>query len=157
MSVKFTALATAAAAALAASPAWAHDDATHAPKSTKSAQPALVKVTSVGAAMTVVRDAETGQLRAPTADEIDALVMAARVPTLAARVSAAPTSPSFATASGAAGLHLGEEAFSFSVARRNLDGSVSEVCVTGAGSARKALAAPRLATAASPLKELPNE
>jgi hypothetical protein len=54
-------------------------------------------------------------------------------------------------------LHLGEDAFAYSVARRNLDGSLTEVCVTGAQAAQKELAAPRLATSTSPLKELPNE
>lgn len=155
MSVKLTVLATAAIAALAASPAWAHDDATAASKNI--AQPTVVKVTSVAAAMTVVRDAETGQLRAPTADEIQALMASARVAPLAAQIGVAPASRTFSSASNGAGLHLGEEAFSFSVARRNLNGSLTEVCVTGADAARQALAVPRRATATSPLKDLPNE
>jgi hypothetical protein len=154
MSMKLRALASAGAAALAVAPAWAHDDAALAPPQAQAAQ---VKIVSAANSMTVVRDAQTGKLRAPTADELQALLATARAPAQAARTRANPAAAAFRSASGGAGLHLGEDAFAYSVARRNLDGSLTEVCVTGAQAAQKELAAPRLATSTSPLKELPNE
>jgi hypothetical protein len=157
MSMKLTALASAGAAALAVSPAWAHDDAVPAPQKAPVVQAAQVKVVTAANSMTVVRDAQTGKLRAPTADEIESLLMNARTPAHAARSRTNTAPATFRSASGGAGLHLGEDAFAYSVARRNLDGSLTEVCVTGAQAAQKELAAPRLATSTSPLKELPNE
>ena len=157
MSLKLNALAT-AVVALATAPVWACDDAVQATQGAQPAQAATVKVTTAANALIVVRDAQSGKLRAPTAEEIDALVMAARSsPQAGARASIGLTSRAFTTASGAAGLHLGEDAFSFSVARRNPDGSLSEVCVTGPQAAEKALAAARLPKPTSASKELPNE
>jgi hypothetical protein len=158
MSVKFTVLAT-ASVALAALPAWAQDDKPVAPKNDKNTESAVVKVTSAGAAITVVRDAFTGELRAPTADEINYMIEAARAPdesSAADTPSEAAAEPrAFTTEDGAAGIHLGEAAFSLSIARRNPDESLSAVCVTGKVAAHKALASP--VSTINTSKELPNE
>ena len=157
MSLKLNALAT-AVVALSTATVWACDDAVQATQGAQPAQAAAVKVTTAANALVVVRDAQSGKLRAPTAEEVDALVMAARsAPQASARAGVGQTSRPFTTASGAAGLHLGEDAFAYSVARRNLDGSLSEVCVTGPQAAEKALSAARVPKSTSARKELPNE
>lgn len=77
-------------------------------------------------AMTVVRDAETGKLRAPTAAEMVALSQA----TAGRRVRAAAGVPlTKYHSSGAKGMRLTEEMLSTSVAVRNDDGSLDKQCL----------------------------
>lgn len=91
--------------------------------------------------MTVVRDAETGQLRAPTAAEISALQLRA------ARTSTLRTGPTATTqqkfhASGARGVRLTDAFMSQSVAVRRADGTVDATCVHTQDAADAALRAP---------------
>ncbi len=136
--------------ALSASCAAAHDDAA-APTGTDavktSAAPARVVMTTA-AALVAVRDPETGELRAPTAEEAQALTGSIRFSSFARSAVAAPRV--FATPGGARGLTLGEDTFGFSVARKDGRGKVVEECVTGAVAASEFLAG-------KPAKELPNE
>ncbi|QGZ37899.1 putative secreted protein with PEP-CTERM sorting signal [Pseudoduganella flava] len=81
--------------------------------------------------MVVVRDAESGQLRAPTPAEYRKLVpqaAAAREANLARGVSKAPQV--VVNKHGARSLNVEHKAV-YSVLTRNADGSVTEACVTG--------------------------
>lgn len=91
------------------------------------------------AAQTVVRDAESGQLRAPNAEEAQALRGAAPE-RRALRSLAAPSQRKLAH--GAVSAELDESTLMYSVARRNADGSVSRACVQGEEHAQQALNKP---------------
>lgn len=78
----------------------------------------------------VVRDAETGQLRVPTADEMAALA-SKRSKLSATRISASQVPLPKVHASGARGARLTDEMASYSVAVRRPDGSISMQCVQG--------------------------
>ena len=100
--------------------------------------------------MTVVRDAATGKMRPPTADEHAALSQATKAKNLKARpAAAAPTLQKFHK-SGAQGARLTDEFMSSSVAVRNADGSISRACVeahaAGDAAAHAAHAAPTSVT-----------
>ncbi len=87
--------------------------------------------------MVVVRDAQTGQLRAPTALEHRAL---APPPSSAMR---APAQPSLVThPGGSRQVRLGERGLVYSVVKRGADGKLVEQCVHGATAADKAVHAP---------------
>lgn len=91
--------------------------------------------------MIVVRDAETGQLRAPTAAEIDALQLkAARNTNLRAALVATPLQKFHR--SGARGLRLTDEFMSQAVAVRRADGTLDQNCVHTKDAAEAALRAP---------------
>jgi len=78
--------------------------------------------------MVVVRDPLTGQLRAPTADELKELH--ARTP--AAAGLAAPRTPVPLTRTdGARGLRLGEKGMVYDVVTRASDGKLTHQCVQG--------------------------
>lgn len=86
--------------------------------------------------MVVVRDPQTGQLRAPTADELKEL--RARTPATAGL--AAPRPP--ATVSrrdGTRGLRLGEQGMVYDVVTRGPDGKLTSECVHGEAGAARAL------------------
>jgi hypothetical protein len=86
--------------------------------------------------MVVVRDPQTGQLRAPTADELKEL--RARTPATAGL--AAPRPP--ATVSrrdGSRGLRLGEQGMVYDVVTRGPDGKLTSECVHGEAGAAHAL------------------
>ena len=86
------------------------------------AQPAFSQ-----SAMTVVRDAETGELRAPTPAEASALQGTSR-----ARAAAAQARPqSVLRPDGTRALDLGERGLVYSVATRGADGKLSRKCVKG--------------------------
>ena len=105
---------------------------------TKSATPSP---TSTADALTVVRDRETGQLRAPTAAEVQNLQRRAEA-LQAARIGAAPpvAEPLLRThASGARSARLTPEFASYSVARKNADGTLDQSCVQGTEAAVKAM------------------
>ncbi len=115
---------------------------------------ALASASAVHAAdpgLTVVRDPDTGLLRAPTADEFKALQAqsirdnagkAAQVQ--AAQVQAAPVA--IQRADGATRLTLGENHMSYAVVTRNADGTLTEQCVTGADTANKIVSGKSVST-----------
>jgi hypothetical protein len=77
-------------------------------------------------AMTVVRDADTGKLRAPTAAEVDAL----RTSTSARRIRASAARPMTKyNANGATGARMTDEMASMAVAVRNDKGGLDMQCV----------------------------
>lgn len=104
------------------------------------------------AGMRAARDAQTGQVRAPTAEESKALDAAAAKVRAAkgnARVGMASgkLNPQAVTyADGTVEQELDESTLSYSVARRNADGTIEMVCVQGKDAAGKALKAPQFAS-----------
>ncbi|WP_158643102.1 choice-of-anchor J family PEP-CTERM protein [Pseudoduganella lurida] len=90
--------------------------------------------------LVVVRDAETGQLRAPTAEEYRALVPKAASAANArmARGVAAPAPQVTITKSGVRKVSVADKAV-YSVVTRAADGSLDEACVTGQAAADKAV------------------
>jgi hypothetical protein len=87
--------------------------------------------------MVVVRDAETGQLRAPTPAEARALAPATRASSMAA-----PAQPAMIThPDGARQVRLGERGMTYSVVTRGADGKLNEQCVQGEVAAEKAIKA----------------
>ena len=95
--------------------ASAHDDA---PTSTTNRQ-------------VVVRDAETGRLRAPTAAELEALdAKASRMAAARANAGQAPVQQK-AHAAGARGARLTDEFMSYAVVTRAADGSLVKQCIEG--------------------------
>lgn len=92
------------------------------------------------AAQTVVRDAETGQLRAPNAEEARALQGNNNQRRALRSTLAAPQQRTLA--SGAVMAELDESTHMYSVARRLPDGSVSRECVQGEDTALHALHKP---------------
>ncbi len=99
--------------------------------------------------MRVVRDTETGQLRGPTPEEFKAMqAQEAQAKRLTRQV--APTAPvSMQHANGAVGVRPTEDTMTYSVIKRNADGTMTTQCVTGAETASKVLKAPQAATAAT--------
>ena len=84
--------------------------------------------------MVVVRDAQTGQLRAPTPAESRAL--APKAPS----AMTARSQPSMVThPSGARQVRLGERGLVYSVVTRDADGKLAEQCVHGAAAADQAV------------------
>ena len=119
------------------------------PKDSKPTAPAAENAGKTAPRMIVVRDPDTGRLRAATAKEIEAL-----------RAAGAGLKPAFATGartttvetlpSGRKRAQLGPEYFRYSVVRKNADGTLSEECVP-ASKVDEALKAP--APAAKPAAE----
>jgi hypothetical protein len=92
--------------------------------------------------MTVVRDAQTGKLRAPTPEESRAL-RALRPPPRPSTLGGPllPSKPKAVTrADGTRAINLGERGLVYAMARRNADGSLSGYCVKDADAAAHALA-----------------
>ena len=87
--------------------------------------------------MIVVRDAQTGQLRAPTAAESRALAPPASASMRAQGQPALVTHPG-----GSRQVRLGERGLVYSVVTRGADGKLREQCVHGAAAAGKAVHAP---------------
>lgn len=87
----------------------------------------------------VVRDAQTGQLRAPTADEMKALTQVRP-----GALKAQPPLSSLVTKNpdGSRRLRLGERGQVFTVVTRGPDGTLAEQCVQGDQAAAQALAQP---------------
>lgn len=87
-----------------------------------------------GDRLVVIRDAETGQLRVPTAAELEAL--GARTNRLAeVRIGATAAPLQKAHANGARGARLTDEFMSYAVVTRAADGSLVKQCVEGAHNA----------------------
>ena len=120
-------LLAAAAAACLPFAAQAHDDAEHAGEANK---------------LIVVRDADTGALRAATAEEAAALAAkpaTGKAPMAAAR-GAITQQPLLKThRSGAQGARLTDAMACYSVAVRRADGSIGTQCVEGKAEAEAAL------------------
>ncbi|MBD8532160.1 MULTISPECIES: post-PEP-CTERM-1 domain-containing protein [unclassified Massilia] len=105
------------------------------------AHPATTQSPGTQSGMIVVRDAQTGQLRAPTAAESRAL---APPPSAAMRAQGqALQQPSVVThPGGSRQVRLGERSLVYSVVKRGADGKLVEQCVEGAAAAEKAVHAP---------------
>lgn len=87
--------------------------------------------------LTVVRDAETGRLRAPTPTEMRALQRTGPA------ALAAPAQPAMVTGpDGRRHVELGERGLVYSVIKRGPDGKLDQQCVQGADGAGRALAQP---------------
>ena len=101
--------------------------------------------------MTVTKDPQTGQLRAPTAEEMEAL-KAKEASTSSARQSlrAAPLTERY-HANGAVSVMLDESFMSYSVVTRNADGSLREDCVVGADAANAIVSGKTKKTAKAPV------
>jgi hypothetical protein len=90
--------------------------------------------TAATSGMKAYRDAETGKLRRPTADDL--LAEAAAAP---ARV-AAPSARITTSANGRRSAQLDESFMSYAVVNRDASGKLDMQCVTGEEQAQKALA-----------------
>lgn len=91
--------------------------------------------------MVVVRDAQTGKMRAPTPDEMKALRAAA--PPNASMSPSRPAQPQLLTRpNGARGVRVGESNLVYDVVTRGADGKLSSQCVQGEGAAQRALTHP---------------
>lgn len=112
-------------------------------------KPARVQNTAVSASVNqiVVRDADTGALRAATPAEAEALATQSRPSQL--RRAAPATMLSRTRADGARGVRLTDESMSFSVMVRQPDGSMAEVCFDSREQAEAAVKASSLATKAA--------
>ncbi len=100
----------------------------------QEAQPARKAPSPQG--MVVVRDADTGQLRAPTPDEARALHPRT---TASAAAQAAPPPRMVTGPGGRRSVKLGERQMVYSVVTRGADGKLEEQCVHGAHAAEHAL------------------
>ncbi len=95
--------------------------------------------------LTVVRDAETGQLRAPTAAELDAMQLRAdRNLSLGTRAATQANLPKV-HGSGARGVRVTDDLVGYSVVVRNADGSLSKRCFESKAAAEAALKRPDFA------------
>lgn len=105
-----------------------------------------------GPGMRIVRDPVTGQLRAPTAEEFQAME-ARELKEKAARAAVAPSAPTAPVevrrADGSVKLMLDESQMTYAVVKRNADGSLAEYCVTGADAAGNVLSGKKTPTAKS--------
>jgi hypothetical protein len=89
--------------------------------------------------MIAVKDADTGQFRAPTAEEAAALS-----PTRAAQTNQVIAAPqTFSAPGGATGVVLDDSTTVYAVATKKADGTVSFGEVTGGANAKKAVTAPK--------------
>ena len=86
--------------------------------------------------MIVVRDPQTGELRAPTAAESRALAPQGPSASISAK-AAAPTAVTHP--GGARQVRLGERSLVYSVVTRGADGKLAEHCVQGEKAADKAV------------------
>lgn len=103
---------------------------------------AAVAAEPVQEGMTVVRDPQTGKLRAPTAAEVRALRAGVLQPSMAPVVPAPPPK-STTRADGTRAINLGERSLVFSVMTRSADGKLAGHCVKGADAAARAVEQPQ--------------
>jgi len=89
------------------------------------------------AGMVVVRDAQTGELRAPTAAEAAALQGHAAQQRRAPGQHVETVGPG-----GSRKVQMGRSALVYSVVTKNADGTLAEQCVNGAQAAQSAIAHP---------------
>jgi len=91
--------------------------------------------------MVVVRDPQTGKMRAPTPEELRAL--RANAPPSSATLTATPQQPHLLSRrDGARGVRLGEKSLVYDVVTRGEDGKLSSQCVQGEAAARGAVEHP---------------
>jgi hypothetical protein len=90
--------------------------------------------------MVVVRDPQTGKMRAPTPEELQALRAKAPPPNAALTTPQAPRELS--RRDGARGVRLGEKSLVYDVVTRGEDGKLSSLCVQGEAAAREAMEHP---------------
>ncbi len=99
--------------------------------------------TAIPAGLKVVRDSVTGQLRAPTSAEAQAMAnqdmaaMKASAKTAVGMVTGTIAPEQTVTSNGAVMLELTEDTMVYSVVQRAADGSMSMQCVTGSDAAKK--------------------
>jgi hypothetical protein len=105
--------------------------------------PVASTVSSTQAGMRTFKDSATGELRGPTPEEMAAV--AAEAPAARTRTI------QFASRNGGVGATLDESFLQYSVVSRQPDGSLAEVCVTGADKASEIMANPEL------MKSVPKE
>jgi len=86
--------------------------------------------------MVVVRDPQTGKMRAPTAAELRAL--RAQTPA-AASLQAAPATSVVSRPGGARGVRLGERRMVYYIVTRDADGKLTRQCVDGEAGVARAL------------------
>jgi hypothetical protein len=103
-----------------------------------TAQSGMTQSGMAQSGMIVVRDPQTGQLRAPTAAESRAL--AAQGPS--AGIRAQPEPALVTHPGGSRQVRLGERGLVYSVVTRDADGKLAGQCVQGAAAADKAVHAP---------------
>lgn len=119
----------------------------HAPaQSTQDTQASAAAVTSRNDII-VVRDADTGALRAPTSDEHAAMEADKAARAANFRVAPQATLQRY-HASGARGARLTDDFMSTSIARIQADGSIDKQCFDSPGAAQAGMAA---ASASAPL------
>jgi hypothetical protein len=91
--------------------------------------------------MVVVRDPQTGKMRAPTPEELRQL--RAKTPPAAAAVAGAPQENKvLSRRDGARGVRLGEKTLVYDVVTRGADGKLSSQCVQGDAAAADAVQHP---------------
>jgi hypothetical protein len=91
--------------------------------------------------MVVVRDPQTGKMRAPTPEELRAL--RAKAPPSSAALTGTPRTPQqLSRRDGSRGVRLGEKSLVYDVVTRGEDGKLSSQCVQGEAAAREALEHP---------------
>jgi hypothetical protein len=102
-------------------------------KAQDQAQPANPQDRQGQQGMVVVRDAQTGKMRAPTPDELRAL----RAPAPSAALSAGTSRPQSLAVrrDGTRGVRLGDRTMVYEVVTRGADGRLSSECVHGDGAA----------------------
>lgn len=123
------AAATGLALAALAQPAFAHGDHAAAPSAT-----------AAGSSLVVVRDAESGQLRAATPAELSKLELQAnRNQSLRSSLGAVQAPMQKSHASGARGARVTDAFISMSVAVKKADGSVAQECFESPEEAQAAL------------------
>lgn len=117
-----------------------------------------VPVAAQDGGMRVVKDAQTGQLRAPTADEFKAMQAQENAARSAKKKNLGILSHSeepkmVRHKRGGLKMELTEDTMVFSVVTRNADGSLAMQCVTGADAAQKAVNQPAASTSTVHLDE----
>jgi hypothetical protein len=91
--------------------------------------------------MVVVRDPQTGKMRAPTPEELRAL--RAKAPPSSAALIGTPRVPQqLSRRDGSRGVRLGEKSLVYDVVTRGADGKLSSQCVQGQAAAREAMEHP---------------
>ena len=88
--------------------------------------------------MVVVKDAVSGELRAPTADEAAALTAAKAVNAKGAARGALALLPK-RHSSGAVGVRVNDDMASYSVMTKRADGTLAEICVQSKSEAEQAV------------------
>ncbi len=105
--------------------------------------PLMTEAATGPAGMKVVRDSATGELRAPTGAEAQAMAaqdmasLKAKGKASVGMLTGTEAPQQQLTSTGAVRMELSEESMVYSVVKRATDGSLSMECVTGADAAKK--------------------